>query len=114
MSRGVCDFCGEAEPTWLHPSKCDQHIVMPNFHMQSTEGWAACEECSSLVGKKDVEGLVNRLSSREGWEENYPEGWAFARRQICLAYTHVIQCLSPRQPWYGPAKPVQVHRPEEN
>lgn len=57
MIREICDFCSRPDPTWEFPCKdfCVEHLKL-----ESTGGWAACDECANLVCNRRWEELARR------------------------------------------------------
>jgi hypothetical protein len=61
MRKEICDFCSGTMPTWTvlcYPIR----VILGNTTIDQSPDWAACIKCSNLVKRKDLEGLVKRVS----------------------------------------------------
>lgn len=63
---GLCDFCNEPDPVWVYPAH--DILMVPTddeepVH-QSVGGWAACDTCSTLIERRDTDGLLVRALGR--------------------------------------------------
>lgn len=62
LELGVCDFCDATDPKYVIPA--------PDFDLpgmtggRSTGGWAACEECNTLIAENKRPELVRRAVER--------------------------------------------------
>lgn len=58
---GICDFCSAPHPTWVYPA---DNFAMQRFGWGSDGGWAACDECSDLIEKKQDDAVINTRMPR--------------------------------------------------
>lgn len=69
VSSYVCDFCGDAGPSWDYD--CAQFAI-DAIDFGSLEGWAACTPCSDLIEADDYEGLLVRSLDNPLGREDAP------------------------------------------
>lgn len=52
----ICDFCSAPHPTWVYPAAT---FEMRREGWGSDGDWAACEECSALIERKQHDAVIN-------------------------------------------------------
>ena len=112
MKHGpICDFCMSPDVRWTHPPKDDSpetvnagaEPLLPPLPLKvvyNASGWAACETCSDLATRGDIENLASR-AARLGLAQM---GLTPSRREVrqyggvlAAKYRAVLPVLGPRR-----------------
>ena len=72
MRNDVCDFCECTMPLWT--VLCSKEIM--DFPIIQSKDWAACSKCVEFIKDKNLDGLIDCVSSRG----NFPVSPAFKKR----------------------------------
>lgn len=60
----VCDFCNAPRPGWSFPADpfvlSQELLGVVSVDQVSLSGWAACDECKTLIDADDRTGLADR------------------------------------------------------
>jgi hypothetical protein len=57
----LCDFCCARKSVWRYPCTLQVTMATSVGAVTSSDDWGACDSCSSLIEKKDIDGLVKQV-----------------------------------------------------
>lgn len=105
MADAVCDFCNAPNPIWAYEASPMNVATFSNGINTKTArwdgGWDACDACSNLIEKRDLDGLLDRVTQSFAGQHAPSDPLFSVAMGVMLrgAYQQLLSTIGARKTW---------------